>query len=83
MPIYEYKCPTCGAFDAQQRITAPALQACPTCGARVERLISRTSFALKGGGWAKDGYQARAARPAGRDRPASGKGAGPAAQGAA
>ena len=56
MPIYEYSCPTCGNFDAGQRITAPALSACPTCGARVERLISRSSFSLKGSGWYSDGY---------------------------
>ena len=58
MPTYEYSCPTCGSFDAEQRITAPAFSACPTCGSpEVKRLISKTSFALKGGGWYADGYQ--------------------------
>ena len=57
MPTYEYSCPTCGSFDAEQRITAPALTACPTCGSpQVERLISRSSFSLKGGDWYSDGY---------------------------
>jgi putative FmdB family regulatory protein len=57
MPTYEYSCPTCGSFDAEQRITEPALSKCPTCGsAEVKRLISRSSFALKGSGWYSDGY---------------------------
>ena len=57
MPTYEYSCPICGSFDAEQRISAPALSSCPTCGsAEVKRLISKSSFALKGGGWYADGY---------------------------
>lgn len=56
MPTYEYECAACGTFDVDQRITAPALEACPTCGARVRRLISRSTFALRGGGWYRDGY---------------------------
>jgi putative FmdB family regulatory protein len=81
MPTYEYSCPTCGTFDAEQRITAPALDQCPSCGARVERLISRTNFALKGAGWAKDGYQAAGAAPAAcASKSACGTGACPAAQ---
>jgi putative FmdB family regulatory protein len=58
MPTYEYSCPTCGSFDAEQRITEAAFKACPTCGSpEVKRLISRSSFALKGGGWYADGYK--------------------------
>ena len=58
MPTYEYSCPTCGSFDAEQRITEAAYKACPTCGsAEVKRLISLSSFALKGGGWYADGYK--------------------------
>ena len=56
MPTYEYACPSCGNFEKDQKITEPALGACPTCGAAVKRLISRSSFALKGGGWYSDGY---------------------------
>ena len=56
MPTYEYACATCGTFDQEQRITDPALKSCPTCGAEVKRLISRSSFSLKGGGWYSDGY---------------------------
>jgi putative FmdB family regulatory protein len=56
MPTYEYCCPTCGAFEAEQKITAPALSRCPTCDAEVKRLISKSSFKLKGSGWYSDGY---------------------------
>ncbi len=51
MPIYEYQCPKCGTFELMQRITDAPLRKCPTCKGRVERLVSRTSFVLKGSGW--------------------------------
>src|SRR2546423_13170057 len=51
MPIYEYNCPHCGVFEEIQRITAPALKKCPKCGAKINRMVSRTSFVLKGSGW--------------------------------
>ena len=51
MPIYEYRCEKCGEFEYSQRITDPALQRCPTCKRKVRRLISSTSFQLKGSGW--------------------------------
>jgi putative FmdB family regulatory protein len=51
MPIYEYKCPKCGTFEATQRITDSPLRRCPTCKGKVTKLISSTSFQLKGTGW--------------------------------
>ena len=51
MPIYEYSCDKCGVFEITQRITEDALTKCPTCKRKVQRLISNTSFQLKGGGW--------------------------------
>jgi putative FmdB family regulatory protein len=51
MPIYEYECQKCGTFEATQRITEKPLTKCPTCKAKVKRLISNTSFQLKGTGW--------------------------------
>ena len=85
MPTYEYSCPTCGSFDAEQRITEAAFKACPTCGsAEVKRLISRSSFALKGGGWYADGYQSTgpAKKAADAGPPAGGGGCGAARCGA-
>ncbi|MBM4299071.1 MAG: hypothetical protein FJ143_15150 [Deltaproteobacteria bacterium] len=51
MPIYEYQCQKCGSFEATQRITEKALSKCPTCKGKVKKLISNTSFQLKGTGW--------------------------------
>jgi putative FmdB family regulatory protein len=51
MPIYEYECSKCGVFEHSQRIKDPALTKCPTCRRKVRRLISNTSFQLKGSGW--------------------------------
>jgi putative FmdB family regulatory protein len=51
MPIYEYKCDKCGTFEVTQRITEKALSKCPTCKSKVKKLISNTSFQLKGTGW--------------------------------
>jgi putative FmdB family regulatory protein len=51
MPIYEYKCQKCGTFETTQKITDKALARCPTCKSKVKKLISNTSFQLKGTGW--------------------------------
>jgi putative FmdB family regulatory protein len=51
MPIYEYRCEGCGIFEEMQRITDPPLTRCPRCRKKVRRLISQTSFQLKGSGW--------------------------------
>jgi putative FmdB family regulatory protein len=72
MPIYEYRCEKCGVFEQTQRITAPALDRCPTCRRKVRRLISNTSFQLKGGGWyvtdyARAGKESNAGKDGGKD----------------
>lgn len=51
MPIYEYQCQKCGTFEATQRITDKPLAQCPNCKRKVKKLISNTSFQLKGTGW--------------------------------
>jgi putative FmdB family regulatory protein len=51
MPIYEYQCQKCGTFEVTQRITEKSLGKCPTCKGKVKKLISNTSFQLKGTGW--------------------------------
>ena len=51
MPIYEYQCEKCGTFEITQRITEKPLAKCPTCKSKVKKLISNTSFQLKGTGW--------------------------------
>jgi putative FmdB family regulatory protein len=58
MPTYEYVCKACDfEFERDQRISDAPVQTCPECRAKkVKRLISRTSFHLKGGGWYSDLY---------------------------
>jgi putative FmdB family regulatory protein len=56
MPIYEYTCKRCGNFEIMQRISEDPLKKCPTCGAKVSKLISRSAFHLKGNGWYATDY---------------------------
>jgi putative FmdB family regulatory protein len=66
MPIYEYRCEHCGDFEQDQRITDPPLERCPKCRRKVRRLISNTSFQLKGSGWYITDY-ARSGSGGGKD----------------
>jgi len=52
MPIYEYRCSGCGKHhEIMQRITEKPLTTCPDCGGEMKKMISNTSFVLKGTGW--------------------------------
>jgi putative FmdB family regulatory protein len=57
VPIYEYKCEECEyEFEEFQSIKEPPVESCPKCKGKVKKVISMTSFSLKGDGWAKSGY---------------------------
>jgi putative FmdB family regulatory protein len=57
MPIYEYKCQSCEKLiEVIQQMSDKPLKKCETCGGSLEKLLSRTGFVLKGGGWYADGY---------------------------
>ena len=58
MPIYEYVCERCGRLtEVMQKLGDPPPPECPECGAGpLARLVSRTTFQLKGGGWYSDLY---------------------------
>ncbi len=60
MPIYEYECRKCGeVFEVNQPMSAEPLKrhgSPKQCGGKVVKLVSMSSFQLKGGGWFKDGY---------------------------
>ena len=52
MPLYEYKCEACGnRFEKIVKFSDPPLEACPTCGGKVEKLLSSPAFQFKGSGW--------------------------------
>jgi putative FmdB family regulatory protein len=52
MPIYEYECIDCGGHvEALQRFSDKPLKKCKSCSGKLQRLISQSSFHLKGTGW--------------------------------
>lgn len=58
MPTYDYQCEKCGQFEVWQSIKDNALAACPTCGAKVQRLLSaNVGFILKGSGFYQNDYK--------------------------
>jgi len=60
VPIYEYQCSKCGeVFEAFQKITDEPLTKCKFCQGKVEKLISQSSFQLKGSGWYLTDYARR------------------------
>jgi putative FmdB family regulatory protein len=60
MPIYEYQCRKCGKqFEAFQGITDPELKSCKFCKGKVHKLVSLSSFALKGSGWYVTDYKGK------------------------
>src|SRR5262245_32127246 len=63
MPVYEYECGACGhRFEEWQKMSDKPIRTCPKCKAKkVEKLISATSFQLKGGGWYSDLYSSKKA----------------------
>ena len=57
MPIYEYQCESCSnVVEAWQHLADTPLNTCPSCSGQLRKLISLSSFQLKGGGWYADGY---------------------------
>jgi putative FmdB family regulatory protein len=52
MPIYEYECEECGSIEeAIQRFSDKPLSECSRCSGKLHKLISQSSFHLKGTGW--------------------------------
>ena len=52
MPIYEYRCEKCDShFEVIQKFSDKPLKFCSKCKGRLAKLISQTSFQLKGSGW--------------------------------
>jgi putative FmdB family regulatory protein len=72
MPIYAYRCATCGhTKDVLQRLSDPPLAECPACGApRFEKQVTAAGFQLKGSGWYATDFRNPAAAPP-ADKPAA------------
>ncbi|MBI5519906.1 MAG: zinc ribbon domain-containing protein [Desulfovibrio sp.] len=97
MPIYEYNCQDCKQiFEEWQKDYEERDIPCPVCGGNACRIMSSSSFVLKGGGWYASGYSggspadstagsgAGSSAPAGADaKSAESAPAAPAAQGTA
>jgi putative FmdB family regulatory protein len=79
MPIYAYKCGSCGhAKDVLQKLSDPALTTCPSCGAdSFTKQITAAGFQLKGSGWYatdfRGGNSSAPATPDSTDKPAESK----------
>jgi putative FmdB family regulatory protein len=84
MPIYAYKCGSCGhAKDVLQKVSDAPLTVCPSCGADAfAKQITAAGFQLKGSGWYATDFRggSNGAAPA-ADKPAEGAKAGEPAKG--
>lgn len=59
MPLYEYRCETCGGAEEKlEGLSAPSQHDCPQCGAveGMRRQVSVAAFTLSGDGWYAQGY---------------------------
>ncbi len=64
MPIYEYECTKCGEIsEALQGFNDKPLKRCKTCRGKLERIVSLSSFHLKGNGWYSTDYAKNAGIP--------------------
>ncbi|GMT43513.1 MAG: FmdB family transcriptional regulator [bacterium] len=62
MPIYKYGCESCGyKFEELQKVNDEPLEKCPECGRQVRRMVTHSSFILKGTGWYATDYANKSA----------------------
>jgi putative FmdB family regulatory protein len=74
VPIYEYQCSKCNEiFEAFQKITDAPLTKCKFCHGKVEKLISHSSFQLKGSGWYLTDYSRKTSAGSTGDKPKTDK----------
>lgn len=60
MPVYEYRCTSCGErTEAKQHVGDPPLSKCPRCGGALEKVISAPALRFKGSGWYVTDYGQR------------------------
>lgn len=68
MPIYEYRCASCGhELEALQKLSDAPLTVCPACNrAELVKRVSAAGFQLKGSGWYVTDFRNSGAKPAGK-----------------
>ena len=66
MPIYEYRCETCGHQEEfLQRVSEPQLTECPVCRKPTfHKMLSAAGFHLKGSGWYATDFRSKPGKPA-------------------
>ena len=71
MPIYEYRCDTCGfQKDHLQKLSDAPLTTCPECGKETyNKLLSAAGFQLKGSGWYATDFKGGNSAPACQECP--------------
>ena len=74
MPIYAYKCGSCGhAKDVLQKISDAPLTVCPACGVEsFTKQVTAAGFQLKGSGWYATDFRNGSSAPAAADKAADG-----------
>jgi putative FmdB family regulatory protein len=65
MPIYEYRCSSCGVQkDVMQKISDMPLTVCPACGKPTfSKQLSAAGFQLKGSGWYATDFKGSGSKP--------------------
>ena len=73
MPIYEYRCASCGfEKDYLQKVSDPVLTDCPECGKPTfEKQLTAAGFQLKGNGWYATDFKDKGKKPAADTKPAA------------
>jgi len=60
MPIYEYECQKCGHHEeVLQKFSDPPISKCEKCKGKMRKLISQSTFHLKGTGWYVTDYASK------------------------
>jgi putative FmdB family regulatory protein len=74
MPLYEYQCEACGhRFEVIQKYSDAPIEACPTCGGAVVKLLSSPAIQFKGTGWYITDYARAGTKDGGSGKTDGGK----------
>ncbi len=82
MPLYEYKCLTCGSsLEVLQKVNEPRLKKCPKCRGLLKKVLSPPALQFKGSGWyvtdyaqnKKPGKESNATKKPKSEKPAASK----------